>query len=536
MNKFNPALRDELLYLRSEVSEKDEHIANLQDELGKLRIDFEKHTLNLKQHLLQKDEEIDNFAEKLNNSELTLKEQIKNLTSDKNRLEKELTEKMSASETDNESDWGSGWGDTNDTDVSTLREENESLCNEVSMKEIVLSSIETKMRQLSGGKHLDASEFSTWIDDFLEDAKKEQDRAANLSELVLYLKEEIDDNSSGEDVDLDSLYDWVSKGKEEKVALERKITKLENTIRSVEENIKSFDKKSQDFKISDLSDWLETFSSLKTAPQTEEKNSTSSRGSIGDEDEDKMLLITIQESVRDFDEDDAQFEIKNFQEWIEKVQNKIDDLEVELLQDQDLKDTEEEQRITERAKLKEMFDEKDREIGQLKVELYNRSQEGNYEKNNEIVGDNSNASHVQEQLNEAIARSEALQNELLSSRDNILTLELQLQQLTDQSKENSDLKSELKSIQNEKQALQDTYNLYNQTENEMTLQLQKQQDEVSKMQNNLDCVNSEMENLLSDVDAVHNFLNSICCDNKADLLEQRSNSTENLFKTTHGMM
>ena len=152
---FDPATRDELLYLRSEVTQKDEHISNLQEELDKVKADFKKHTSNLKNHLLQKDQEIDAYAEKLNNSELDLNGQIDLLTSEKNRLEKELSEKMSASETDNESDWGNdGWGGDNDAEISTLREENESLCNEVSMKEIVLSSIESKMRQLLSLIHI----------------------------------------------------------------------------------------------------------------------------------------------------------------------------------------------------------------------------------------------------------------------------------------------------------------------------------------------------------------------------------------------
>ena len=545
LNDFDPASRDELLYLRSEVTQRDEHIANLQDELDKLRTDFKKHTSNLKNHLLQKDEEIDAYAEKLNNSELILNEQIGTLTSEKNRLEKELSEKMSATETDNESDWGNDWGGSNDAEVSTLREENESLCNEVSMKEIVLGSIETKMRQLSGGKHLDASEFTTWIDDYLEKASQEKEKATNLTELVLYLKEEIEDDSSGDDIDLDSVYDWVAKGKEEKVALERKITKLENTIVSIEDSIRSFNKDSQNFKISDLSDWLATLSSPKTSPRIEEKNHIIVN-SNGINDEDKNLLMAIQESVRDFDEEDAGFEIKDFQKWIEKVQNKIDDLEVELLNDQDIKDTEVEQRITERAKLKEMFDEKDREIGLLKVELYNRTQ-GMYQPSSDIVSDNSNA--LQEQLNEAMARSEALQNELSSSKENIQLLELQLQQLKESSLDNDNLTLALDKVEKEKQDLQtrldNVHNQLDHNQSDLTVQLQNKQEEILELHVNLDearnkikHANVEMQNVLADVDTLQNLLEGI--PSKNETMTNRSNRqsdvTERLFKTTNGII
>lgn len=530
---FDPATRDELLYLRSEVTQKDEHISNLQEELDKVKADFKKHTSNLKNHLLQKDQEIDAYAEKLNNSELDLNGQIDLLTSEKNRLEKELSEKMSASETDNESDWGNdGWGGDNDAEISTLREENESLCNEVSMKEIVLSSIESKMRQLSGGKHLDASEFSEWIDEYLEKANQVQDKETNLTELVMYLKEEIDDDSNDDDIDLDSVYDWVAKGKEEKVTLERKITKLENTIMSIEDSIRGFSKESQNFKIADLTDWLATLSSPKGSPRIEEKSQQlSTINSNNSNGEDKKLLMAIQESVRDFDEDDASFEINDFQKWIEKIQNKIDDLEVELLNEQDIKETEEEQRITERAKLKEMFDEKDREIGLLKVELYNRAQ-GAYQPSSDVVADNSNA--LQEQLNEAIARCEALQNELSSSKESVQTLEHQLQQLSESSIQDNNLKSVLNKMQKENQEIQGELDSLrkkdNIDQNDLSVQLQNKQEEVSELHNKLDearksimDVYVQMQNVLTD-EPIAPDLNG-----QPDVTEKLFNSTQGIF-------
>ncbi|XP_066923570.1 putative leucine-rich repeat-containing protein DDB_G0290503 [Clytia hemisphaerica] len=439
LNDFNPQLRDELLFLRSEVSQKDEHIIHLQDEISRLKTDFEKHSTNLKQHLLEKEEELDSYADKLNQSEVTLNERIDNLVLEKVKLEKELGDKMSASETDNESDWGNDWGgENNDAEVSTLREENESLNNEVSMKEIVLSSIESKMRQLSGGKHLDASEFSDWIDEYLETAKQEQDKATNLTELVLFLKEEINDDSDGYDIDLDSVYDWVNARKEEKVILERKITKLQNTILSIEDNVKHFDKGLQSFQIADFSDWLSTLSSPKSSPRMNETSSINKQQTTRSEVDlrNDKLIKSIEESIREFDDDDSNFRIEEFNSWIEKIQNKIDDLEVELLNEQDLKETDEKLRIDERAKLKEMFDEKEKEIGFLKVELYNKSQQQmSMGEHQEVAPDNSTT--LQEQLNETIARCEALQNELESSKDNVIVLELESQQMTE---ENSKLK------------------------------------------------------------------------------------------------
>ena len=548
MTDFDPATRDEVLYLRSEVTHRDEQISNLQEELDRIKADFDKHTSNLKNHLLQKDQEIDAYAEKLNNSELDLNGQIDLLTAEKSRLEKELSEKMSASETDNESDWGNdGWGGGNDAEVSTLREENESLCNEVSMKEIVLSSIESKMRQLSGGKHLDASEFSEWIDEYLEKANQVQDKETNLTELVMYLKEEIDDDSSGEDIDLDSVYDWVAKGKDEKVTLERKITKLENTIMSIEDSIRGFSKESQNFKIADLTDWLATLSSPKSSPRIDENSQQLSTTNLNNSnEEDKKLLIAIQESVRDFDEEDASFEIKDFQKWIEKVQNKIDDLEVELLNEQDIKDTEEEQRITERAKLKEMFDEKDREIGLLKVELYNRAQ-GAYQPSSDVVADNSNA--LQEQLNEAVARSEALQNELSSSKENIQTLELQLQQLNGSSVQDNNLKCALDKIENEKQDIQNELDSMrsrvNLDQSDLAAQLQNKKEQISELSVNLDearnsikDVNFQMQNILEDVDKLQNLFDKMPSGNELIITldsNGQSDATEKLFKSIRGI-
>jgi len=449
--QLNPALQQN--ELQSQLSAKDEHISNLEEEIERLKADFNKHTSNLKSHLIQKDEEIDSYVEKLNQSESSklLQDKIEELTNENSRLESELADKMSNSETDNESDWGDDWGGgggDNEAEISTLREENESLNNEVSMKEIVLSSIESKMRQMSGGKHLDASDFSEWIDSYLENAQQEQEKASNLTELVMFLKEEMNDDSEGDDdIDFDAVYDWVVAKKEEKIFLERKITKLQNTIHSVEDSIKNFDKDTQSFQIADFNDWLtgNRLSKQPSPPHVEERPNNKSPRS----DEHHALLMKIQESVRDFDEEDSSFQIKDFQEWLEKVQNKIDDLEVELLNEQEIKESEEKLRMEELAKLREMFDEKDKEIGSLKVELYNKSNVNVPDDDHQhMMTDNSSA--LQEQLNEALARCEALQNELKSSKDTSSALDHQTQQIDALTKMNEDYKASISVLQDEK--------------------------------------------------------------------------------------
>uniref|UniRef100_T2MDB5 Thyroid receptor-interacting protein 11 n=1 Tax=Hydra vulgaris TaxID=6087 RepID=T2MDB5_HYDVU len=394
-------ITNELDHLKLEISSKDEQIRFLEQENNKLQINFEKHVTKLQQHIHDKDEEVEILSEKLKNLEADFVGKIEDLTFERDSLNAKLDAK--------DNDWGNNWSNegTNDEELENLKLENESYSNELMMKEIVLNSIETRMREISK-RDIDAADFSVWLDEYLQSNKE--------SIILKWLNSTLNDEKLYFELStLEKTEQWLSHCLEAKNKydatisdLEKKNFDLQSTIDKIANTVTdhfglSFNTKDHagnsqnNFAIQGFEEWIK---SLKINQQEMNEN--------------KAFLNQIQAEIREFDVEDESFNIKDFSKWIEKVQVRIDDLEVELLNVQDIKEKNEKQRCIERAKLEELFIEKQNEIALLKVELYNKSNFVESSYNETEIKDDLNALH--EQLNEVHARCDAFKNELTCCR------------------------------------------------------------------------------------------------------------------------
>ena len=386
----------ELEHLKLEISSKDEQIHLLEQENDKLQTNFEKHVSKLRQHIHDKDEEVEILVEKLKNLEADFVGKIEDLTFERDSLNAKLDAK------DNE--WVNNWSSesNNDEELENLKLENESYSNELMMKEIVLNSIETRMKEISK-REIDAADFSVWLDEYLQD-NKERIILKWLSSVLT------DEKIYPELTSLEKSEQWLVSMVEGKnkndalvIDLEKKVIDLESTINRIEKSINDYhDSSQQEFQIEQFGEWI---ASLK-------KYQLENSAPIIDV-ESQALLNRIQTEIREFDVEDEDFNIQDFSKWIEKVQVRIDELEIELINEQEIREKNEKQRSVERVKLEELFIEKQNEIALLKVELYNKTNFVETNVNETEAKDDLNA--LQEQLNEVHARCDAFKDELTCS-------------------------------------------------------------------------------------------------------------------------
>ena len=499
-------MQDELNSMSLELTSRDEHITLLERENDKIKLDAEKHVSNLKKHLLEKENEVDNYALKVKE----LEDSLCALRNENSRLQEDLHEQANkANEWDN---WESN--SIGNADISKLEMENESLSNEVMMKEIVLNSIEAKMKKISK-RTVDAAEFSTWIDDVLKESSSQSNDSKTVSLMRVAMQ-----NDDVCEFNEESVSKWLAKRQKQG----NKILELQKKIADVEQAVVHFDNSLHAFKIEDFPNWLLDINISSNQNINGEEGKQTSTDEIGAnqdiEEESKNVMSNIEKLVREYDDDDIDFTIQQFPSWIEKVFNKLDDLSIELINE--IKEREEQKRIAERQKLEELFNEKQNEISMLKVELFNQrnvSKEtvvsDHLNDNRDIDNNGGRVNELEETVNELVARCEALQNELQSSQQNIRELEtikVNLEQVNETLEtekcltieRNNEMKKELNDLYEKLKCYNDS-----KPEDSQSELLEKVQEEVERLTNEISDYESQVESLTLEKEDLLNELQTL---------------------------
>ena len=501
-------MQDELNSMSLELTSRDEHITLLERENDKIKLDAEKHVSNLKKHLLEKENEVDNYALKVKE----LEDSLCALRNENSRLQEDLHEQANkANEWDN---WESN--SIGNADISKLEMENESLSNEVMMKEIVLNSIEAKMKKISK-RTVDAAEFSTWIDDVLKESSSQSNDSKTVSLMRVAMQ-----NDDVCEFNEESVSKWLAKRQKQG----NKILELQKKIADVEQAVVHFDNSLHAFKIEDFPNWLLDINISSNQNINGEEGKQTSTDEIGAnqdiEEESKNVMSNIEKLVREYDDDDIDFTIQQFPSWIEKVFNKLDDLSIELINENEIKEREEQKRIAERQKLEELFNEKQNEISMLKVELFNQrnvSKEtvvsDHLNDNRDIDNNGGRVNELEETVNELVARCEALQNELQSSQQNIRELEtikVNLEQVNETLEtekcltieRNHEMKKELNDLYEKLKCYNDS-----KPEDSQSELLEKVQEEVERLANEISDYESQVESLTLEKEDLLNELQTL---------------------------
>ena len=501
-------MQDELNSMSLELTSRDEHITLLERENDKIKLDAEKHVSNLKKHLLEKENEVDNYALKVKE----LEDSLCALRNENSRLQEDLHEQANkANEWDN---WESN--SIGNADISKLEMENESLSNEVMMKEIVLNSIEAKMKKISK-RTVDAAEFSTWIDDVLKESSSQSNDSKTVSLMRVAMQ-----NDDVCEFNEESVSKWLAKRQKQG----NKILELQKKIADVEKAVVHFDNSLHAFKIEDFPNWLLDINISSNQNINGEEGKQTSTDEIGAnqdiEEESKNVMSNIEKLVREYDDDDIDFTIQQFPSWIEKVFNKLDDLSIELINENEIKEREEQKRIAERQKLEELFNEKQNEISMLKVELFNQrnvSKEtvvsDHLNDNRDIDNNGGRVNELEETVNELVARCEALQNELQSSQQNIRELEtikVNLEQVNETLEtekcltieRNNEMKKELNDLYEKLKCYNDS-----KPEDSQSELLEKVQEEVERLTNEISDYESQVESLTLEKEDLLNELQTL---------------------------
>lgn len=501
-------MQDELNSMSLELTSRDEHITLLERENDKIKLDAEKHVSNLKKHLLEKENEVDNYALKVKE----LEDSLCALRNENSRLQEDLHEQANkANEWDN---WESN--SIGNADISKLEMENESLSNEVMMKEIVLNSIEAKMKKISK-RTVDAAEFSTWIDDVLKESSSQSNDSKTVSLMRVAMQ-----NDDVCEFNEESVSKWLAKRQKQG----NKILELQKKIADVEQAVVHFDNSLHAFKIEDFPNWLLDINISSNQNINGEEGKQTSTDEIGAnqdiEEESKNVMSNIEKLVREYDDDDIDFTIQQFPSWIEKVFNKLDDLSIELINENEIKEREEQKRIAERQKLEELFNEKQNEISMLKVELFNQrnvSKEtvvsDHLNDNRDIDNNGGRVNELEETVNELVARCEALQNELQSSQQNIRELEtikVNLEQVNETLEtekcltieRNNEMKKELNDLYEKLKCYNDS-----KPEDSQSELLEKVQEEVERLTNEISDYESQVESLTLEKEDLLNELQTL---------------------------
>ena len=501
-------MQDELNSMSLELTSRDEHITLLERENDKIKLDAEKHVSNLKKHLLEKENEVDNYALKVKE----LEDSLCALRNENSRLQEDLHEQANkANEWDN---WESN--SIGNADISKLEMENESLSNEVMMKEIVLNSIEAKMKKISK-RTVDAAEFSTWIDDVLKESSSQSNDSKTVSLMRVAMQ-----NDDVCEFNEESVSKWLAKRQKQG----NKILELQKKIADVEQAVVHFDNSLHAFKIEDFPNWLLDINISSNQNINGEEGKQTSTDEIGAnqdiEEESKNVMSNIEKLVREYDDDDIDFTIQQFPSWIEKVFNKLDDLSIELINENEIKEREEQKRIAERQKLEELFNEKQNEISMLKVELFNQrnvSKEtvvsDHLNDNRDIDNNGGRVNELEETVNELVARCEALQNELQSSQQNIRELEtikVNLEQVNETLEtekcltieRNNEMKKELNDLYEKLKCYNDS-----KPEDSQSELLEKVQEEVERLANEISDYESQVESLTLEKEDLLNELQTL---------------------------
>ena len=501
-------MQDELNSMSLELTSRDEHITLLERENDKIKLDAEKHVSNLKKHLLEKENEVDNYALKVKE----LEDSLCALRNENSRLQEDLHEQANkANEWDN---WESN--SIGNADISKLEMENESLSNEVMMKEIVLNSIEAKMKKISK-RTVDAAEFSTWIDDVLKESSSQSNDSKTVSLMRVAMQ-----NDDVCEFNEESVSKWLAKRQKQG----NKILELQKKIADVEQAVVHFDNSLHAFKIEDFPNWLLDINISSNQNINGEEGKQTSTDEIGAnqdiEEESKNVMSNIEKLVREYDDDDIDFTIQQFPSWIEKVFNKLDDLSIELINENEIKEREEQKRIAERQKLEELFNEKQNEISMLKVELFNQrnvSKEtvvsDHLNDNRDIDNNGGRVNELEETVNELVARCEALQNELQSSQQNIRELEtikVNLEQVNETLEtekcltieRNNEMKKELNDLYEKLKCYNDS-----KPEDSHSELLEKVQEEVERLTNEISDYESQVESLTLEKEDLLNELQTL---------------------------
>ena len=501
-------MQDELNSMSLELTSRDEHITLLERENDKIKLDAEKHVSNLKKHLLEKENEVDNYALKVKE----LEDSLCALRNENSRLQEDLHEQANkANEWDN---WESN--SIGNADISKLEMENESLSNEVMMKEIVLNSIEAKMKKISK-RTVDAADFSTWIDDVLKESSSQSNDSKTVSLMRVAMQ-----NDDVCEFNEESVSKWLAKRQKQG----NKILELQKKIADVEQAVVHFDNSLHAFKIEDFPNWLLDINISSNQNINGEEGKQTSTDEIGAnqdiEEESKNVMSNIEKLVREYDDDDIDFTIQQFPSWIEKVFNKLDDLSIELINENEIKEREEQKRIAERQKLEELFNEKQNEISMLKVELFNQrnvSKEtvvsDHLNDNRDIDNNGGRVNELEETVNELVARCEALQNELQSSQQNIRELEtikVNLEQVNETLEtekcltieRNNEMKKELNDLYEKLKCYNDS-----KPEDSQSELLEKVQEEVERLTNEISDYESQVESLTLEKEDLLNELQTL---------------------------
>ena len=501
-------MQDELNSMSLELTSRDEHITLLERENDKIKLDAEKHVSNLKKHLLEKENEVDNYALKVKE----LEDSLCALRNENSRLQEDLHEQANkANEWDN---WESN--SIGNADISKLEMEDESLSNEVMMKEIVLNSIEAKMKKISK-RTVDAAEFSTWIDDVLKESSSQSNDSKTVSLMRVAMQ-----NDDVCEFNEESVSKWLAKRQKQG----NKILELQKKIADVEQAVVHFDNSLHAFKIEDFPNWLLDINISSNQNINGEEGKQTSTDEIGAnqdiEEESKNVMSNIEKLVREYDDDDIDFTIQQFPSWIEKVFNKLDDLSIELINENEIKEREEQKRIAERQKLEELFNEKQNEISMLKVELFNQrnvSKEtvvsDHLNDNRDIDNNGGRVNELEETVNELVARCEALQNELQSSQQNIRELEtikVNLEQVNETLEtekcltieRNNEMKKELNDLYEKLKCYNDS-----KPEDSQSELLEKVQEEVERLTNEISDYESQVESLTLEKEDLLNELQTL---------------------------
>ena len=501
-------MQDELNSMSLELTSRDEHITLLERENDKIKLDAEKHVSNLKKHLLEKENEVDNYALKVKE----LEDSLCALRNENSRLQEDLHEQANkANEWDN---WESN--SIGNADISKLEMENESLSNEVMMKEIVLNSIEAKMKKISK-RTVDAAEFSTWIDDVLKESSSQSNDSKTVSLMRVAMQ-----NDDVCEFNEESVSKWLAKRQKQG----NKILELQKKIADVEQAVVHIDNSLHAFKIEDFPNWLLDINISSNQNINGEEGKQTSTDEIGAnqdiEEESKNVMSNIEKLVREYDDDDIDFTIQQFPSWIEKVFNKLDDLSIELINENEIKEREEQKRIAERQKLEELFNEKQNEISMLKVELFNQrnvSKEtvvsDHLNDNRDIDNNGGRVNELEETVNELVARCEALQNELQSSQQNIRELEtikVNLEQVNETLEtekcltieRNNEMKKELNDLYEKLKCYNDS-----KPEDSQSELLEKVQEEVERLTNEISDYESQVESLTLEKEDLLNELQTL---------------------------
>ena len=501
-------MQDELNSMSLELTSRDEHITLLERENDKIKLDAEKHVSNLKKDLFEKENEVDNYALKVKE----LEDSLCALRNENSRLQEDLHEQANkANEWDN---WESN--SIGNADISKLEMENESLSNEVMMKEIVLNSIEAKMKKISK-RTVDAAEFSTWIDDVLKESSSQSNDSKTVSLMRVAMQ-----NDDVCEFNEESVSKWLAKRQKQG----NKILELQKKIADVEQAVVHFDNSLHAFKIEDFPNWLLDINISSNQNINGEEGKQTSTDEIGAnqdiEEESKNVMSNIEKLVREYDDDDIDFTIQQFPSWIEKVFNKLDDLSIELINENEIKEREEQKRIAERQKLEELFNEKQNEISMLKVELFNQrnvSKEtvvsDHLNDNRDIDNNGGRVNELEETVNELVARCEALQNELQSSQQNIRELEtikVNLEQVNETLEtekcltieRNNEMKKELNDLYEKLKCYNDS-----KPEDSQSELLEKVQEEVERLTNEISDYESQVESLTLEKEDLLNELQTL---------------------------